>query len=182
MRACARTQRETVTFRGTNGRIRRFTEPRAGRWPSGRRPARPRIDRRHGRLREHRDRGGRDGPIRPAGDRARGSPGGVQRAVERPAGGVAPGQRRDVRVRVPLSHPTLGFTAGWMFLCAKSASAATAAAGLRRISARTSAYRRGGLDAVGLLAVLAVTALVWHGTCAVQQGQHGDREPDPGAA
>ena len=26
-------------------------------------------------------------------------------------------------------HPTLGFTAGWMFLCAKSASAATAALG-----------------------------------------------------
>src|SRR5690554_8005061 len=27
-------------------------------------------------------------------------------------------------------NPTLGFTAGWMFLCAKSASAATAALGL----------------------------------------------------
>jgi APA family basic amino acid/polyamine antiporter len=28
-----------------------------------------------------------------------------------------------------LLHPALGFTAGWMFLCAKSASAATAALG-----------------------------------------------------
>lgn len=62
-------------------------------------------------------------------------------------------------------NPTLGFTAGWMFMAAKSASAATAALGL-------AGYL---LDAVGLAgltpriafgvgAVIAVTALVWRGT------------------
>jgi len=61
--------------------------------------------------------------------------------------------------------PELGFTAGWMFMSAKSASAATAALGL-------AGYLLGALGVdgpqarvvVGLIAVLAVTALVWHGT------------------
>jgi APA family basic amino acid/polyamine antiporter len=61
--------------------------------------------------------------------------------------------------------PTLGFTAGWMFMSAKSASAATAALGLSGYLLE--ALGTGGstlLVATGLLAVLAVTALVWHGT------------------
>ena len=61
--------------------------------------------------------------------------------------------------------PTLGFTAGWMFMSAKSASAATAALGLAGYLLE--ALGLGGqslLVAAGLLAVLAVTALVWHGT------------------
>ena len=61
--------------------------------------------------------------------------------------------------------PTLGFTAGWMFMSAKSASAATAALGLAGYLLE--ALGLGGqslLVAAGLLAVLAVTALIWHGT------------------
>ena len=61
--------------------------------------------------------------------------------------------------------PTLGFTAGWMFMSAKSASAATAALGLAGYLLE--ALGLGGqslLVAAGLLAVLVVTALVWHGT------------------
>lgn len=58
-------------------------------------------------------------------------------------------------------NPTLGFTAGWMFLCAKSASAATAAlgfAGYLLVAAGASAatYR----TALALLAVVALTLIV----------------------
>ena len=61
--------------------------------------------------------------------------------------------------------PGLGFTAGWMFLAAKSASAATAALGL-------AGYLLGaaGIDgrlpqiAVGLVALAAMSGLVWQGT------------------
>lgn len=61
--------------------------------------------------------------------------------------------------------PTLGFTAGWMFMSAKSASAATAALGLAGYLLEALGIGGGSLlVAVGLLAVLAVTALVWHGT------------------
>jgi len=61
--------------------------------------------------------------------------------------------------------PTLGFTAGWMFMSAKSASAATAALGLAGYLLEALGLGGGSLlVAVGLLAVLAVTALVWHGT------------------
>lgn len=61
--------------------------------------------------------------------------------------------------------PTLGFTAGWMFMSAKSASAATAALGLAGYLLEALGFGGGSLlVAVGLLAVLAVTALVWHGT------------------
>lgn len=58
-------------------------------------------------------------------------------------------------------NPTLGFTAGWMFLCAKSASAATAALGfagyvLVAVGVDTSAYR----VALALVAVVTLTAVV----------------------
>jgi APA family basic amino acid/polyamine antiporter len=62
-------------------------------------------------------------------------------------------------------NPTLGFTAGWMFMCAKSASAATAALGLAGYLLQ--AFGLGGWVpqvALGLAAVLAITALVTHGT------------------
>jgi len=57
--------------------------------------------------------------------------------------------------------PTLGFTAGWMFLCAKSASAATAALGfagyvLVAVGASAAAYR----VALALVAVALLTAVV----------------------
>ena len=61
--------------------------------------------------------------------------------------------------------PTLGFTAGWTFMCAKSASAATAALGLAGYLLQ--AFGIGGRVlqvAVGLAAVLVITVLVWHGT------------------
>jgi APA family basic amino acid/polyamine antiporter len=60
-----------------------------------------------------------------------------------------------------LLHPSLGFTAGWMFVCAKSASAATAALGfagyvLNIFGQHESMWR----IALGLLAVLALTVVV----------------------
>ena len=61
--------------------------------------------------------------------------------------------------------PTLGFTAGWMFMCAKSASAATAALGLAGYLLQALGFGGRALQVtVGLAAVLAITALVWHGT------------------
>jgi len=61
--------------------------------------------------------------------------------------------------------PTLGFTAGWTFMCAKSASAATAALGLAGYLLQAFGFGGRALQvAVGLAAVLAITALVWHGT------------------
>lgn len=58
-------------------------------------------------------------------------------------------------------NPALGFTAGWMFLCAKSASAATAALGfagyvLVAAGASTTSYR----VALALAAVVCLTAVV----------------------
>src|SRR5690606_6265630 len=58
-------------------------------------------------------------------------------------------------------NPTLGFTAGWMFLCAKSASAATAALGfagyvLVLAGSSTATYR----VALALAAVALLTLLV----------------------
>ena len=62
-------------------------------------------------------------------------------------------------------NPTLGFTAGWMFMSAKSASAATAALGLAGYLLDAFGMGSAGLRvAAGLAAVLGVTALVWHGT------------------
>src|SRR5690606_30992096 len=58
-------------------------------------------------------------------------------------------------------NPALGFVAGWMFLCAKSASAATAALGFAGYF--LNAVGRPGVwgrVAVGLVAVLALTVVV----------------------
>jgi APA family basic amino acid/polyamine antiporter len=59
-------------------------------------------------------------------------------------------------------NPTLGFTAGWMFLCAKSASAATAAlgfAGYVLVAAGQSAFTyRVALALVGVLVLTVVVA------------------------
>ena len=52
-------------------------------------------------------------------------------------------------------HPALGFTAGWMFLCAKSASAATAALGLAGYALNTA-----GIPASDWLVPLGITAVV----------------------
>lgn len=61
--------------------------------------------------------------------------------------------------------PALGFTAGWMFMSAKSASAATAALGLAGyLLDALGVTARPAMIGTALLAVLVVTALVWHGT------------------
>ncbi len=61
--------------------------------------------------------------------------------------------------------PTLGFTAGWMFMSAKSASAATAALGLAGYLLAAAGLGGRGLQvALGVTAVAGVSALVWHGT------------------
>lgn len=67
-------------------------------------------------------------------------------------------------------HPTLGFTAGWMFLCAKTASAATAALGF-------SGYVLAGLGAEGKIArILPAIAIVVLLTAVVAGGmQHSNR-------
>ncbi len=61
-------------------------------------------------------------------------------------------------------HPTLGFTAGWMFLCAKSASAATAALGfggyLLHVLGRSSP---GAVTLLGTTVSILVTLLVLSG-------------------
>jgi len=61
-------------------------------------------------------------------------------------------------------HPRLGFTAGWMFLCAKSASAATAALGfsgylLTILGYGQTAYRM----PLAVAAVALLTVLAWRG-------------------
>ena len=58
--------------------------------------------------------------------------------------------------------PVLGFTAGWMFLCAKSASAATAALGLAGYVLRAMGSDAGGVARSALAAgfALAITLLV----------------------
>lgn len=61
-------------------------------------------------------------------------------------------------------NPTLGFVAGWMFLCAKSASAATAALGfagyvLSALDITSPLWRIG----LGLVAVIALTTIVLGG-------------------
>lgn len=58
-------------------------------------------------------------------------------------------------------NPTLGFTAGWMFLCAKSASAATAALGLAGYVLSVLGVSLAPLRiGVGIAAVLVLTAVV----------------------
>jgi len=61
-------------------------------------------------------------------------------------------------------HPALGFTAGWMFLCAKSASAATAALGFSGYLLHTlGGGGRIGLTPVALAASVALTLVVLGG-------------------
>ncbi len=64
-----------------------------------------------------------------------------------------------------LLGPRSGFTAGWMFLCAKSASAATAALGLAGYALELAgrAPARGERVVLGLAGLLALTALVQGG-------------------
>jgi len=59
-------------------------------------------------------------------------------------------------------HPALGFTAGWMFLCAKSASAATAALGFAGYALELAGVGDGRAARIGvaLAAVATLTALV----------------------
>jgi basic amino acid/polyamine antiporter, APA family len=57
-------------------------------------------------------------------------------------------------------NPTLGFTAGWMFLCAKTASAATAALGF---AGYLLAFGIGAGGAVAVAAVAALTVIVLAG-------------------
>jgi basic amino acid/polyamine antiporter, APA family len=58
-------------------------------------------------------------------------------------------------------NPTLGFTAGWMFLCAKSASAATAALGLAGYVLTSLGHSSPPLRiAAGIAAVVVLTAVV----------------------
>ena len=53
--------------------------------------------------------------------------------------------------------PRLGFLAGWMFLCAKSASAATAALGFASYLLRTLGVDHDGWGSGGLIAVARTT-------------------------
>jgi basic amino acid/polyamine antiporter, APA family len=58
-------------------------------------------------------------------------------------------------------HPSLGFTAGWMFLCAKSASAATSALGFAGYGLRVINVDADYLQVpIGLLALVVVVAFV----------------------
>lgn len=69
-------------------------------------------------------------------------------------------------------HPTLGFTAGWMFLAAKSASAATAALGITGYLAGWLNIHDGWAVTAGALAVVALmTALV---LCGVRRSNVGN--------
>jgi len=56
-------------------------------------------------------------------------------------------------------NPSLGFTAGWMFLCAKSASAATAALGFAGYIAHATSMGASLPLAVGVVVLVAVIAL-----------------------
>lgn len=60
-------------------------------------------------------------------------------------------------------HPTLGFAAGWMFLCAKSASAAAAALGFAGYLLNTADQDARWLVPCALVAVVAVTLVVLAG-------------------
>jgi hypothetical protein len=60
-------------------------------------------------------------------------------------------------------HPTLGFSAGWMFLCAKSASAATAALGFAGYLLNFTGQDARWLVPVAVLTVVVVTAVVLTG-------------------
>ncbi|WP_442482857.1 APC family permease [Aeoliella sp. SH292] len=60
-------------------------------------------------------------------------------------------------------NPTLGFSAGWMFLCAKSASAATAALGFTGYLLNMTGQESGWLVPVAISVVVVLTAIVLAG-------------------
>ena len=60
-------------------------------------------------------------------------------------------------------HPSLGFTAGWMFLCAKSASAATAALGFSGYLLHAFGASGDGLVPVAVGTSVAMTLIVLSG-------------------
>ncbi|UCF20278.1 MAG: amino acid permease [Gemmatimonadota bacterium] len=60
-------------------------------------------------------------------------------------------------------HPTLGFTAGWMFLCAKSASAATAALGFAGYLLHTMGWSTRGLVPIAMTTATVLTLIVLSG-------------------
>jgi APA family basic amino acid/polyamine antiporter len=60
-------------------------------------------------------------------------------------------------------HPGLGFTAGWMFLCAKTASAATAALGFAGYTLTTLGQNQDGQVPLALAIVVVLTVLVLTG-------------------
>lgn len=60
-------------------------------------------------------------------------------------------------------RPSLGFTAGWMFLLAKSASAATAALGFAGYFVTSTGLLEGGKTALAFTTVLLLTAVVLSG-------------------
>jgi hypothetical protein len=91
----------------------------------------------------------------------------LQRAEQRPACREHAGQRRHLRIWL---CTWLGFTAGWMFLCAKTASAATAALGFAGYLLQT-------LDVAGSVVLVSVAAVVTL-TCIVLMGiQRSNRAP-----
>ena len=60
-------------------------------------------------------------------------------------------------------NPILGFTAGWLFLLAKSASAATAALGFAGYFLNTLGFNPGLLVPTALIAVITITVIVLNG-------------------
>jgi APA family basic amino acid/polyamine antiporter len=60
-------------------------------------------------------------------------------------------------------NPTLGFAAGWMFLCAKTASAATAALGFAGYLLNLTGFQPVYLTAIALVTVVAMMLLVLSG-------------------
>ena len=60
-------------------------------------------------------------------------------------------------------HPSLGFTAGWMFLCAKSASAATAALGFSGYLLQATGSNASMLVPVSVCTILILTVVVLAG-------------------
>lgn len=60
-------------------------------------------------------------------------------------------------------HPAIGFTAGWMFLCAKTASAATAALGFAGYFLHLFGFRTASIIPVAAIVVVVLTRVVLSG-------------------
>lgn len=60
-------------------------------------------------------------------------------------------------------HPAIGFTAGWMFLCAKTASAATAALGFSGYFLRLFGFRSTPITPVAIAVIIVLTLIVLSG-------------------